>query len=215
MATTTLLLVRHGETDDNKNHVFQGQGGRGLNPRGRDQVTRLANRLVRAKSRPAALYASDLDRARETAEILGRAVGLSPVLDPDLRELFLGAWQGLTDTEVSTRFPAEWGTWRTGQDLRRGGGESYADLATRVERALGRIADAHAGETVVVVSHGASIKIFAARVLGLGTEQLRNFRVTVNTGVSLIERDADGRYRLLVWNDVAHLHDPVLEVLGG
>ena len=95
MASTRILLVRHGETDDNKNFVFQGQTGLGLNAHGRDQAARLAGRLVRAARRPAALVASDLDRAVQTAEILGRALGLEPSLDAGLREVFLGAWQGL------------------------------------------------------------------------------------------------------------------------
>ncbi len=66
-----------------------------------------------------------------------------------------------------------------------------------------------------MVSHGAAIKIFVARVLGLGTPGLRTFRVMTNTGVTVVERTADGAYRLLVWNDAAHLHDAVADALGG
>ena len=217
MPTTKLLLVRHGETDDNKSLIFQGQEGRGLNALGREQAACLAARLAGASRRPAALYASDLDRARETAEILGRALGLAPSLDPELREVRLGAWQGLSQDEVAARFPEEWEAWRGGLDGRRGGGESYAELGDRMERALGRIAAAHAGETVAIVSHGAAIKMAVARVLGLAVAGLRAFRVPANTGVTVLEREGDeeARLRLVVWNDAAHLHDAVLQAIDG
>jgi probable phosphoglycerate mutase len=214
MPSTRLLLVRHGETDDNKNFVFQGQTGLGLNAHGRDQAARLAARLLGAARRPAALYASDLDRAVETAEILGRALGLTAQLDPGLREVFLGAWQGLTGKEVAARFPDEWAAWRRGEDLKRGGGESYAELGERVARSIDRAAAAHPGEAVVVVSHGAAIKSFVARVLGLGPQGMRAFRVPVNTGVTVVERDADGNDRLAVWSDAAHLGDAVLDMMA-
>ncbi len=211
---TKLLLVRHGETDDNKNLVFQGQTGRGLNARGREQAGKLAARLAAAGSRPRAMVTSDLDRARETAEILGAALDLAPSLDPDLREVYLGAWQGLSYAEIAARFPEEWAAWRAGEDIHRGGGETYAELGERVARAMERIADTYEGGAVVVVSHGAALKSFVARVLGIGTAGMRAFRVAVNTGVTIVERDAERRWLLAVWNDAAHLGDAVAESLS-
>jgi probable phosphoglycerate mutase len=212
--TTRLLLVRHGETDDNRNLVFQGQLGLGLNDLGRRQAGLLAARLALAPDRPAVLVSSDLARARETAEILGAALGLSPTLDPGLREVYLGAWQGLSHAEIAARFPDEWAAWRAGRDIRRGGGETYAELAERVFRAVSALADAHPGRTSLVVSHGAALKGFVARVLGLASEGMRAFRVQANTGVTVVERDEARVWRLLVWNDEAHLHDPVLKALS-
>jgi probable phosphoglycerate mutase len=212
MARSRLILVRHGETDDNRNGVFQGQLGEGLNALGRKQAARLAARLSAADP-PAALYTSDLARARETAAILGDALGFSPVPDPDLREVYLGGWQGLSYAEIAERFPEEWAAWRAGKDVRRGGGETYAELGDRVSRSMLRVAEAHPGQAAVVVSHGAALKSFVARVLGLGAEGMRAFRVQGNTGVSVVERD-EGLYRLLVWNDEGHLHDAVLALLS-
>jgi len=226
--STRLLLVRHGETDDNKNLVFQGQLGSGLNEHGRRQARLLAARLALAPARPKTLVSSDLERARDTADILGAALGLSPSLDPGLREVFLGAWQGLSHAEIAARFPDEWAAWRAGRDIRRGGGETYAELAERVYRSISSIADAHAGHhggpsegppnppgrTILVVSHGAALKGFVARVLGLTTEGLRAFRVQANTGVTVVERDEARVWRLEVWKDEAHLRDPVLEALS-
>jgi probable phosphoglycerate mutase len=209
MPKTRLYLVRHGETDENKNQIFQGQHGTALNEAGRAQASRLAARF--ARERFAALYSSDLPRARETADILGAALGLPPALDADLREIFLGTWQGLSFAQIAAQFPDEWKAWREGApDLRRGGGETYAELAVRITRAIGRIADAHAGGTALIVSHGAALKTFAGEVLGMSPGSLlwlRSFRVQGNTGVSVVEREDDGRFRMVVWNDTAHLAD--------
>jgi probable phosphoglycerate mutase len=207
MPNTRLYLVRHGETDENKNQIFQGQHGTTLNAEGRTQASRLAARLV--QKRFAALYSSDLTRARETAEILGAVLGLPPALDEDLREIFLGSWQGLSFADIAARFPDEWKAWQEGApDLRRGGGETYEELAVRITRAIGRIADAHTGGTAIIVSHGAALKTFAGGVLGMSPGSalwLRSFRVQGNTGVSVVDREEDGRFRIVVWNDTAHL----------
>src|SRR5687768_15102812 len=140
MASTKLLLIRHGETDDNHNRIFQGQGGEGINARGREQAKRLAARMSgapfgvtggpvekSAAARLDVLYCSHLVRARETADILGEAFALTPIEEPGLCEVDLGAWQGLDDDEVALRFPDEWEAWRCGRDIKRGGGESYAE----------------------------------------------------------------------------------------
>jgi probable phosphoglycerate mutase len=208
---TRLLLIRHGETDDNHSRVFQGQGGRGLNARGRDQARRLAERFARIGLRAAALYCSDLERARETADLLSGTLGLAPIADPALREVHVGAWQGLGYEEIATRYPDEWDAWRRGIDFKRGGGETYAELGDRVAAAIDRIALAHPGETVGIVSHGAAIKVFVGRVLGLDTAALRRYRVASNTGVTLVERDGEID-TLMIWNDASHLEDPLRDL---
>ncbi len=213
MATTKLLLIRHGETDDNHRRVFQGQGGHGLNARGREQATLLAARFARLGLRASALYCSDLQRAQETADLLAGELKLQSIADPALREVHVGAWQGLGYEEIAARFPEEWEAWRRGVDFKRGGGETYAELCDRVAAALDGIAAAHAGETVVVVSHGAAIKVFVGRVLGLDAVGLRRYRVASNTGVTLVEREG-GVDTLMIWNDVSHLEDPLRELQG-
>lgn len=138
---TTLLLVRHGETDWNAEHRWQGHTDVPLNDRGRAQARRLAEEL--AAQAPAAVYASDLSRAVETAEIVARRLGLDVVTDPDLREMNVGSWEGLTRDEIEGR------VWD---------GEPREAHAARVLAAIGRIAERHPWERVLVVAHGGCLR---------------------------------------------------------
>ena len=210
MTTTTIFLIRHGETDANRNQVYQGQAGHGLNALGRDQALRLGARLAEAGIHFNALYSSDLARAFETAEIVGDCVGLTPIPERGLREVYLGTWQGLSYTDVEVQFPDEVAAWRRGEDIRRGGGESYADLQARMLATLDRLALGHAGGVVGAVSHGAAIKLFIAAVLGIPMAHLHYYHVVVNTAVTVVRRVERGPWDILVWNDARHLPDDPL-----
>ena len=213
MHKTRLILIRHGETDDNQRRVFQGHSGRGLNARGREQVARLAARFERVGVQATAFYCSDLERAQETADLLSGALKLAPVATKALREVHVGTWEGLGYESISVDFPDEWAAWRRGVDFKRGGGETYAELGDRVSGAIDGMVAAHPGGTVVIVSHGAAIKVFVGRVLGLDTAALRRYRVAANTGVTVVERE-DGVDTLVIWNDASHLEDPLIEILS-
>jgi 2,3-bisphosphoglycerate-dependent phosphoglycerate mutase len=154
---TTLLLVRHGETDWNAEGRLQGHTDRPLNDFGRRQALRLAEELDGEEIH--ALYASDLARARETAEILGGRLGLPVVLDPDLREKDWGSWEGLTSVE---------------RDRVEFVGESTEAHRERVLGAVRRIAERHPGQRVLVVTHGGSLRRIQAAVLGLALPVLEN-----------------------------------------
>jgi broad specificity phosphatase PhoE len=146
---TTLLLVRHGETDWNRDRRIQGHTDVPLNASGREQSERLAETLD--AGRVDAVYSSDLSRARETATILAARRGLSVQLSSELRERHFGTWEGLTDGIALERFPeARNGSW--------GDGETTDEMAVRVLAALRGIAGAHGGETVVVVTHGGPVR---------------------------------------------------------
>lgn len=204
MTRRTLLLVRHGQTADNASRVFQGQGGRGLNDEGRRQARQLAQRLATAGVDR--IVSSDLERARETAGILGEALSLDVEADAELREVDVGAWTGLSYSEVAARFPDEWKAWGAGQDIRRGGGETYAELAARIAGAVERIAAAGDAETILVVSHGAALRSFVCRLLGLPPQGTRVLAGMVNTAITTLTTDEHGA-RLMSWNDSAHLGD--------
>jgi broad specificity phosphatase PhoE len=148
-AVTTILLVRHGETDWNAGRRLQGHTDRPLNDIGREQAGALAREL--ADEHLDAVYSSDLSRAHETARAVADAHGLEVHALPELRERHFGTWEGLTDEEIERRFP------EAGERV-LGDGETREDMARRVFDALQRIADEHPGGRVLVVSHGGPLR---------------------------------------------------------
>lgn len=204
---TTLVLARHGQTADNANHVFQGQGGKGLDERGRAQARHLAARLARHDAGITAIVSSDLERAVETARFAATALALEPTTDLELREIDVGAWTGKSYREIEERYPEEWAAWNAGLDIRRGGGETYAELAERIDRALVRIARANEGGRVLVVSHGGAIRSWVSKLLGLGDVARRALGGVSNTAVTVVEftEASSTPFRLHTWNDAAHL----------
>jgi broad specificity phosphatase PhoE len=146
---TTILFARHGETDWNAERRVQGHTDRPLNETGREQARALADDL--GAVRVDAVYASDLARAHETAEIVAARLGLPLTTLRELREKHFGTWEGLTDEEVLARFPqAREGPW--------GDGESSAEMSDRVLAAVRRIAAEHPDGQVLVVSHGGPLR---------------------------------------------------------
>ena len=198
-----LMLARHGETDDNARLIFQGQGGGSLNARGRAQAERLAARLAGTLD---VIVSSDLTRAKETAEEVARVSGVEIIFDREVREVDVGAWTGLAYEEVERRFPEEWAAWRAGLDVPRGGGETYAGLATRVAGALERIARDHVGKRVLVVSHGAALRSAVCLALGISPSWNAPLAGLHNTSLSKVRYD-DEKIHLVTYNDVAHLRD--------
>lgn len=165
-----LLLVRHGETDWNRDRRVQGQTDTPLNATGLAQADALAASL---SAEPlVAVYSSDLARARVTAEVVAGVHGLPVTVDVDLREKDFGTWEGLTDLEIRERFPhVARGTW--------GDGETTAQVAERATRAIVRIRALQASGNVLVVSHGGTMRAILAH-LGVEHEPIGNcaiFRV--------------------------------------
>ncbi|HZP90612.1 MAG TPA: histidine phosphatase family protein [Actinomycetota bacterium] len=146
---TTILLVRHGETDWNLHRRVQGHADTPLNDTGRAQARALGDEL--AGEPIDAVYSSDLMRAHETARLVAEPRGLDVTAIRDLRERHFGTWEGLTDEEIFARFPeAREGPW--------GDGETRDEMTDRVLGALRRIADSHPGSRVLVVSHGGPLR---------------------------------------------------------
>jgi probable phosphoglycerate mutase len=168
---TTILLARHGETDWNLEGRFQGQLDPPLNETGRRQATALAAAL--AGDGVTAVYSSDLQRASETAAIVAARLELPVRPDRRLREIDVGAWSGLTRTEVEERFPAGYSRWRAG-DLSGHGGETREELAARVHEAVLSIAAAHPDENVLVVTHGGAVRALQRLAFGEAQPVLRN-----------------------------------------
>jgi broad specificity phosphatase PhoE len=160
---TTLLLVRHGETDWNRDGRWQGHSDTQLNDVGRRQAARLGDELNGVD----VVYASDLARARETAEILAERLGLDVEVDGRLRERGFGAWEGKTRPEIEAEFGEALARWRAGEGPGADDAEPFADFAARVKSFLDDVLARHPDETVLVVAHGGSIRVIHAFASGL------------------------------------------------
>jgi probable phosphoglycerate mutase len=171
--TTTLLLVRHGETDWNAAGRLQGQTDRPLSDAGRRQARQLADEL--AGEEFAAMYASDLARARETAEIVAARLGLPVVLDPELREKDWGTWEGLTAVE---------------RDRTAFVGETTEAHRKRTLSALRRISERYPDSRILVITHGGSMRRVQTAALGVAMPVVEN----CGRWVCAYE---DGRFRAL------------------
>jgi broad specificity phosphatase PhoE len=177
----TVLLARHGETDDNLPPLrFQGWHDTPLNDTGRDQAAELAERM--ADEGLVSLWSSDLSRARETAEIVGRRIGLEPRLDWRLREGNRGEWEGRLFEDVERDEPELYGAWmKAGEDWRFPGGES---LLEQQQRVLACIADIRSDGRLpaLAVCHGGSIRVVLCASDPRGLSAFHSFKVP-NTSV--------------------------------
>ena len=167
---TRILLARHGETDWNRIGRWQGHADPPLNEAGRSQAAELAQRL--AGDGIAAVYSSDLKRASETARVVAARLGLDVVEDAGLREIDVGSWSGLTRAEVEQRFPEGYARWLGGEIGHDG--ETREQLTARVVDAVERIAATHPDGTVLVVTHGGSIRALRRHAAGDPGDPIEN-----------------------------------------
>ena len=201
--TTTVLLVRHGQTFGNVEQTFCGHTDTELTPLGIAQAEALGRRLKGQKIDAA--YASDLSRARMTAQhALAQSHPLPIQLDADLREMHYGEWEGLAGAALR----------ESHKDLLRDfflcrapapGGETVAQIRDRTAGAVRRIAAAHIGQTVLVVSHGNAIAALLAEMLQMPIESSWSFAVE-NTSLTRMQISKSGRLTLLGFNDASHIH---------
>jgi len=199
---TTILLIRHGQTDWNVARRWQGHLDIPLNKEGINQARALAQRLE--SRQVSAIYSSDLKRAAMTADILGHALNLEPIYTPVWRERHVGDFAGLTNAEIQGKLPEAWKEMQKGL-LNPPGGEKYVDLYQRVVRGFKQILEGHKDETVAIVSHGGALMTLISHVLGLGVDQYGRFSLAGNTGLSIVQVNDHGP-RLTLLNDTCHLH---------
>ncbi|KAB8192139.1 bifunctional RNase H/acid phosphatase [Nonomuraea phyllanthi] len=202
---TSLLLLRHGETELSIERRFSGRGDAELTPNGLAQAAAAAERLSREPYLPDAIVSSPLKRARQTAEAVARRTGLDIDVDDDLRELDFGAWEGHTFTEVQRRWPAELAAWLADPEAAPPGGESFASTERRVRAAGDRLVERYEGKTVLVVSHVTPIKMVLRLALMAPLESLYRMHLDLAC-LSLVEYYADGPAVVKSFNDTSHLH---------
>ncbi|MFB3882028.1 MAG: histidine phosphatase family protein [Armatimonadota bacterium] len=201
---TTVILVRHGETEWNATGRIQGHGDSPLTALGLEQGRRVAERLAREKI--AAVYASTLSRARDTGELIAAPHGLSVQLVADLRERSYGSYEGLTLDEIREREPAALATWLSHPNrelLAAPGGENQPQMSARVMPALKEIVAAHPGETVAVAAHGGPIKSAVFAILSI---PITAWDLTwVSNGSITVLRGTPEKLRVACVNDTCHL----------
>ncbi|MEU9720845.1 histidine phosphatase family protein [Streptomyces sp. NPDC047976] len=216
MSTTTttaakpgrkIVLWRHGQTSWNLERRFQGSTDIELTETGVAQARRAARLLASLK--PDAIVASDLRRAADTAAELAGVTGLSVAHDEALRETYAGEWQGLTHEEILAKHGEQYAAWKRGEPVRRGGGELETEVADRAAPVVlehaGRLPE---GGTLVVVSHGGTIRTTIGRLLGLEPYHWEGLGGLSNCCWSVLGEGARG-WRLLEHN-AGTLPEPVL-----
>ncbi|MFC5953548.1 bifunctional RNase H/acid phosphatase [Streptomyces pratens] len=202
----TFVLLRHGETPLTPQKRFSGSGGSdpSLSDAGREQAERTAAALAR-RGTVQAVVASPLARTRETAGIVAARLGLEVSVEEGLRETDFGAWEGLTFAEVRERHPDDLNAWLSSPDAEpTGGGESFADTATRVAATRDKLTAAYAGRTVLLVTHVTPIKTLIRLALGAPPEAL--FRMELSAAsLSAVAYYADGNASVRLFNETSHL----------
>lgn len=200
---TELIVIRHGETDWNRENRFQGQIDVPLNAAGQAQAQRLAERLI--GERFDAVVTSDLLRARATAHAAAPPSSLPPVPDPLWREQAFGVLEGLDVPTIIARHPELWSSWtRHDADFALpGGGESVREFHARVLRAVETVAQRHAGRRVAIFTHGGALDMLWRSAHGLPLHGPRACAIP-NTGINRL-RWRDGTLEILEWADAAHL----------
>ena len=201
---TELILIRHGETDWNRELRFQGQVDVPLNDAGRVQARRVADRLAAEPFHH--LYSSDLLRTRQTAMPLATRGAHRVVELPGLREQNFGRIDGMRVADIQARHPADWSDWlRFDADHAfEGGGESARAFYLRVQATLRQLALAHPDQTLGVFTHGGVLDMIRRGARGLSLSGPRDGLVP-NGAIGRVRLGGDGRIDILHWADARHL----------
>jgi broad specificity phosphatase PhoE len=199
---TRVFLVRHAETDWNRDEVFRGRADRPLSERGRRQAEAVGRAFAPRPLR--AVYSAPLLRARETAEPIARPHGLPVVLEEGLNDLDFGAWQGLAKAEVRERHAELYRQWESApHTVVFPGGEGLAEVQGRAAAALDSIVRRHPEQAVAVITHRVVLKVLLGELLGAGLEAFWRFRFDT-TSVTVLRFGRRGP-ELEGFNDTAHL----------
>ncbi len=202
-APTRLLLLRHGQTEFSRQRRYSGRGNPELTDTGRAQAEAAARYLAQGGG-ISAVVSSPLQRSYDTATAAAKALGLGVAVDEDLIETDFGAWEGLTFAEASKRDPDLHGNWLRDTSLRPPGGESFDDVADRVQRARTRIVAEHPGGTVLVVSHVTPIKTLLRLALDAGSSILHRLHLDL-ASLSIAEFYPDGGSSVRLVNQTSYL----------
>ena len=200
---TEIIIIRHGETEWNKTGRFQGHSDVPLSAEGRTQAAALGKNL--AVDHVDMIYASDLTRAMETAAPLAQRFGLEVISDPQLRELNFGAWEGRNFNDVNAENPNAMKNFYTDPeqaDIPES--EPFPEFQRRIAGRVREIVAQERGKRIVIVSHGASIRILLADLLSMPIRSIWHLS-QLNTAVNKIRFEDDGFAVVTLMNDTSHL----------
>ncbi len=201
--TTRVFMVRHGATVLSAEDRFAGATDVELSDEGRGQTRRLATRLT--SKTIAAVYASSLGRTMETAKILAAPHGLAVQGRDGLREISHGHWEQMTRREVEERFPEESAEWeKDPYTFAPAGGESGLAVTARALPVLIELVRAHPGQTILVVSHKATIRLLLSSLLGFDARRYRDSLDLKPASMTIVDFKDAGRARLSLYNDTSH-----------
>ena len=203
MKTTRVYMVRHGATQMTAENRFSGANGAELSREGEQQAARLGERVQ--GDAIAAVYASPLSRSADTARIIAGVCGLVPVFKEELREISHGPWEGLTRDEVEERFPGEYATWEEDPfTFAPPGAESGVAVLARALPVIREIVTSHEGQTILVVSHKATIRLLLCSLLGIDARGYRDRLDQSPACLNVLDFKGPVRARLTLFNDTSH-----------
>lgn len=208
---TRLCVVRHGETAWNAARRIQGQHDVPLSATGRAQARAVGRALAHGHAPFAAVYSSDLSRARQTAEL---ALAQPVILEAGLRERHYGVFQSLTYADMQRDHPQAYARHAAREEsfAPSGGGESLLHFAQRIGNSVETIARAHPGEQILVVTHGGALDVLHRLATGRALSAPRNFDIP-NAALNWLEF-SKGAWKLLAWAEQGHLAAALDELTG-
>lgn len=206
MNPTRLYLIRHGETSMSAEDRFSGGTEVDLSDEGRWQASCLAKRL--ADDPIVAFYCSPMSRAVETASILAEPFHLVPQQREGLREIHHGRWETMSRADVEHQFPEDYAAWQEDPfTFAPEGGESGVMVMARALPVVREIVLNHRSQTVVVVSHKATIRLILSSLLGINARGYRDRLDQSPASLNIVDFKDPVRARLMLFNDVSHYKD--------
>lgn len=203
---TTLLLIRHGESEANRQGIFAGHLDVPLQNTGLRQAQTTAQYIVK-NYKVDRVYASDLKRAFDTGKCVADLIGVAPVPNKNLREISAGKWDGCKFDDLVNNFKDDYHIWLTDiGNCRCTGGESVAELSKRVMSALTDIAQNNPDKTVIVATHATPIRAVQCLLSGLSLDSMKDVPWVTNASVTEISYD-NGEWHLIKAGEDTHLKE--------
>lgn len=211
LSATRVFIVRHGATLLTEEDRFAGSIDVELSNAGREQARQLAHRLQGEKL--AAVYASDLQRAAETASIIADSHGLGVHQRADFREIDHGHWERMTRAEVDAQYPDEAAAWDDDPySFAPRGGETGLSVTARALPALLELVRGHKGEQILLVSHKATIRLLLSSLLGFDPRRYRDNLDQSPAALNIVDFREPTRARLTLFNDTSHYSEQGLAI---